>query len=199
MKTINIMSRACLLILCLPLSACLFQVGSHYDIQHTIAGDGSVDMTLAPFEDIDGLKLSAAAYLGGGGEVAVECESGGAFVPLYTVDSPPAFVTVDGADVPDFSGLVAANCDFNPVDDHYALELAIRVGDTYLPIFTRDNLMCMAFKIQTGGKDFYGMMTGCIADDGRATTSPLGLNTAVDEINVLRIEVSQEYVDSIGA
>ena len=77
------------------------------------------------------------------------------------------------------------------------LSLALRAGGMYLPIFTRDNFTCFLFKVQYEGADFWEAMNECIASDGRATTSPTGVNPTVDEINVLSIRVSQEFVDSL--
>ena len=75
--------RGLLLLLCIPLSGCLFSVDSDHGVQYPIAADGSVDMTSAPFDDITGLRLRGFVLPpASAGDSGLECEQAGAYGPI---------------------------------------------------------------------------------------------------------------------
>lgn len=198
-------TRACLVFLVLPLSGCLFNVGSKYGYQYPIQSNGTVDMSLAPDDDIRELTLNG--YLLTGGEPLsprLFCFGNKYFFPSGVF--PATYVGVS-AGIPAANGffytakfklwgftLRSPRCLAEPDGNGNAtIKLAVNVGSHFVPILSQKNMSCIAEKLQGERKDNLTATKECLAVDPRGTNNPLGLNDNVQEINVLRLKVSYAY------
>jgi hypothetical protein len=192
MKHRQILIRGFLAILCLPLSACLYNVSGTSGAQYPIGGDGVVDLT--SLTELENLKLGGInMFATGSFNVSLECKSQGLFTPL---NAPNITNTTINVTMPsDFWGSVVENCDRQQDGENYLIELALRLGDNYVPVFTQDNLMCVVSAIMVERK-LLKAVRGCIAADPRGTGvepySVYGVNSTVHGINILKLLVPQE-------
>jgi hypothetical protein len=196
MKHRQILIRVFLVILCLPLSACLFKVSGTSGVKYPIGGEGIVDLTKVPLMELESLKLRAFNLFPSENlNVSLECKSDGSFTQVY--DPYLTKTLFNLTTPPDFWGLVTANCDQQADGDNYVIELALKLGDKYAPILTQANLECVVSAIVFERKKGLPALAGCVASDPRLpgpSTDPYGFNTNVEGINVLKLLVPQEVL-----
>ena len=191
MKHRQILIRVFLVILCLPLTACLFHVSGTSGVKYPIDGNGTVDLTTVSLTEIESLNLGGCnLFQSENHNISLECKSGSSFNPIYAPDiATKSFKFTTPSDL---WGLIIAKCDRQADGDNYSIELALKLGDNYAPIITMDNLMCAVSAIVIQRKTLYPAITGCIALDPRGSTGPYGVNPTVEGINILTILVPQE-------
>lgn len=186
MKQRQILIRVFLAILCLPLSACLWGVssGTVKPKQYPISADGTVDLTNVSSTALASLKLSGF-NLSGNYNVSLECNVAGTFTPIVF----PAPSTSPSINVSNFWTTVSQSCTQQPVGDDHVIELALKLGEKYAPIFTPDNVNCVVQGLMQQ-QQLKPAIAGCVALDPREpgpSTDPLGLNSSVEGINVLTL------------
>jgi hypothetical protein len=196
MKQRQILIRVFLAILCLPLSACLFGVKgtstSGVAVKYPINGNGVVDLTSVT--DIESLRLAGYnLFQSGNPYVSLQCkDNGGVFTELYGSSTTKSFYLTTPSD---FWSSVAAICDHQVVGNNDSIELALKLGDNYAPIITKDNVTCVGMALLIERKQLTPAITGCIASDPRGTGtgsySAYGFNSDVEGINVLTLLLPQ--------
>jgi hypothetical protein len=170
----------------------LYNVTGTSGTKYPIGGDGVVDLT--SLTELENLKLSGINLFSTGSfNSALECKVGTEFMPLYAPNITDK--TIKMTMPSDFWGLVSENCDPQQQGDDVSFELALRLGEYYVPVFTRNNLLCVISAVMVDGK-LLQAVRGCIADDPRGTGeepySVYGVNTTIHGINVLKLLVPQE-------
>jgi hypothetical protein len=197
MKHKQVLIRVFLAILCLPLTACLFDVSGTSGVKYPIGGNGIVDLTKVLPTELESLNLGGFnLFQSGNHNVSLECKLGSSFNPIYSPDITTKSIKL--VTPSDFWGLVAANCDHQADGNNYVIELALKLGDNYAPIFTKDNYTCVFQAIVMQRKQLLPAIAYCVASDPRGpSTSPYGVNPTVEGINKLKILVSQKYFNSI--
>jgi len=173
----------------------LYNVSGTSGAQYPIGGDGVVDLTsLTELTELESLKLGGInMFATGSFNVSLECKSDGLFTPLYAPDITNSTINVTMPS--DFWGSVVSICDRQADGDNYLIELALKLGDNYVPVFTGDNLMCVVSAILVERK-LLKAVRGCVASDPRGTGvdaySVYGVNSTIQGINILKLLVPQE-------
>lgn len=188
MNAKKLIGRSFLLFLMFMLSGCFFQVNSLYHYKYPIQSGGTIDLRLAPLEDLQNFSVTGFYPL----------EFGVVDVELYCVDDL-VFVAPPGA----FRRLVAEKKSANAAGGVFnigvdltspavyescgasTLSMAIRIGDNWAPILSEDNLGCIGNKIYSEGENYLLATQECLALDPRETTNSLGLNPFGGQPNTL--------------
>lgn len=197
------MSRLFLLCLVFALPGCFYEVNSLFHYKYPIQSDGTVDLRLAPLEDIQNFTITGfyppelgihdvGIYCPGGQDLVVFGSPWKALIAENKSANTEVVFNI-GVDLanPDLPG----GCHTSSVVNGQAVKddiliMAIQIGDNLAPILSDENIECIKDKIYSEGKHYLLATKECIALDSRGSTNPLGLNPAgviPQGINRLRI------------
>jgi hypothetical protein len=181
----------------LPLSGCFYEIASNFGLEYPITKSGKVDMSLAPEDDLLTFGLKGyTPYKGRTVGVALFCMRSNGGIGLVAYDSATVIGGFYEVSWPFASRARSAVCEVTARDDGtYTVRLAAQVGPAFVPILSRRNVRCIDEKVQIERDDYVTAGKECLAADGRNSTSPLGINTTVHEINILTLKVSSSFYE----
>lgn len=198
------LSKFLILIISIALLAgCLYEVRDGSGKRYEVQADGSIDMRSASHDDVLGLSMRGF-YTAPDGTLAItQCKA-----PVFAADYTPfladdngtsnRFYTIDQRQDPDVAGSLLTFCGFEEYGDDFKLKLAVQLDGRYVPVLSTENTACIA-NLGIAGVNVAQALADCLGADSRSTTNLLGLNQYVEEINVLTVIVSADFVASLSS